>query len=37
MGCDYPIDMADYDPVGHVATSNLSDTEKTNVGGHSIL
>jgi aminocarboxymuconate-semialdehyde decarboxylase len=26
MGTDYPFDMADYDPVGHVASSGLDET-----------
>jgi len=33
MGSDYPFDMADYDPVGHIATSNLSDADKAAVAG----
>lgn len=34
MGTDYPYDMADYDPVGHVAgCDGLSDEEKAKVGG----
>lgn len=33
MGSDYPFDMADYDPVGHIATSNLSDRDKAAVAG----
>ncbi len=34
MGSDYPFDMADYDPVGHVANAaGLTDTEKAKVGG----
>jgi len=33
MGSDYPFDMADYDPVGHIATSALSDEDKAKVGG----
>lgn len=33
MGSDYPFDMADYDPVGHIATSGLSDTAKAKVAG----
>ena len=37
MGTDYPYDMADYDPVGHVATSGLSDTEKAKVGGENAV
>ncbi len=37
MGSDYPFDMADYDPVEHVASSALSDEEKAKVGGLSVL
>jgi aminocarboxymuconate-semialdehyde decarboxylase len=37
MGTDYPYDMADYDPVGHIATSNLTDEEKAKVAGLSAL
>lgn len=33
MGSDYPFDMADYDPVGHIATSGLSDEVKAKVAG----
>ena len=33
MGSDYPFDMADYDPVEHIATSGLSDTDKAKVAG----
>ncbi|SMY08034.1 amidohydrolase family protein [Flavimaricola marinus] len=33
MGTDYPYDMADYDPVGHVAGSGLGDEAKAKVGG----
>lgn len=33
MGSDYPFDMADYDPVGHIAESGLSDEDKANVAG----
>ena len=33
MGSDYPFDMADYDPVGHIATSALTDEEKALVAG----
>lgn len=33
MGSDYPFDMADYDPVEHIATSALSDEEKAMVAG----
>ena len=32
MGSDYPFDMADYDPVGHIASSGLSDADKAKVG-----
>ncbi len=27
MGTDYPFDMADYDPVGHVANTELLDAK----------
>lgn len=37
MGSDYPFDMADYDPVGHIATSALSDEEKAKVGGQNAV
>jgi len=34
MGSDYPFDMADYDPVEHVATTDgLSDEDKAKVAG----
>jgi aminocarboxymuconate-semialdehyde decarboxylase len=33
MGSDYPFDMADYDPVGHVASSGLSAADKAAVAG----
>ncbi len=33
MGSDYPFDMADYDPVEHIATSGLSDADKAAVAG----
>ena len=33
MGTDYPYDMADYDPVEHVVTTNISAEEKAKVGG----
>lgn len=37
MGSDYPFDMADYDPVGHIATSNLSEPAKAAVAGGNAL
>jgi len=37
MGSDYPFDMADYDPVEHLATSALSEADKAMVAGGSIL
>lgn len=37
MGSDYPFDMADYDPVEHIASSGLSDEDKAKVAGLSIL
>lgn len=33
MGSDYPFDMADYDPVEHIASSALTDDEKAKVAG----
>ncbi len=33
MGSDYPFDMADYDPIEHIATSDLCDEEKAAVAG----
>lgn len=33
MGSDYPFDMAEYDPVGHVAGAGLSDGDKAKVAG----
>lgn len=34
MGSDYPFDMADYDPVGHVANApGLTDDDKAKVAG----
>jgi aminocarboxymuconate-semialdehyde decarboxylase len=27
MGTDYPFDMADYDPVGHVVSSKLEESQ----------
>lgn len=33
MGSDYPFDMADYDPVEHIASSALSDEDKAKVAG----
>ena len=37
MGSDYPFDMADYDPVGHIATSGLSDADKAKVAGENAV
>lgn len=37
MGSDYPFDMADYDPVEHIATSALSDSAKAKVGGENAI
>ncbi|MDC0434340.1 amidohydrolase family protein [bacterium] len=37
MGSDYPFDMADYDPVEHVVSANLSDKDKANVAGLTAL
>ncbi len=37
MGSDYPFDMADYDPVGHIATSALSDEDKAKVAGENAV
>ena len=37
MGSDYPFDMADYDPVEHIATSALSDTAKAKVAGENTI
>ena len=33
MGTDYPYDMADYDPVGHVVSAGLSDADTAKVAG----
>ena len=33
MGSDYPFDMADYDPVEHIVSSDLTDEEKAKVAG----
>lgn len=33
MGTDYPYDMADYDPVGHVVGADLTDAQKAAVAG----
>jgi aminocarboxymuconate-semialdehyde decarboxylase len=33
MGSDYPYDMADYDPVEHIVSANLSAEDKAKVGG----
>jgi aminocarboxymuconate-semialdehyde decarboxylase len=33
MGSDYPFDMADYDPVEHIVSSNLSNEDKAKVAG----
>ncbi|SLN76815.1 amidohydrolase family protein [Roseisalinus antarcticus] len=33
LGSDYPYDMADYDPVEHVVSSDLTDEEKAKVAG----
>ena len=33
MGTDYPYDMADYDPVELIVSSNLSSEEKAKVAG----
>lgn len=37
MGSDYPFDMADYDPVEHIATSGLSTSAKAKVGGENAI
>jgi len=37
MGSDYPFDMADYDPVEHIATSKLSDSAKAKVAGENAI
>jgi len=37
MGSDYPFDMADYDPVEHIATSKLSDGAKAKVAGENAI
>lgn len=37
MGSDYPFDMADYDPVEHIATSGLSDADKALVAGENAV
>jgi len=37
MGSDYPFDMADYDPVEHIATSGLADTAKAKVAGENAI
>lgn len=37
MGSDYPFDMADYDPVEHIATSALSDSAKAKVAGENAI
>lgn len=37
MGSDYPFDMADYDPVEHIATSSLSDSAKAKVAGENAI
>lgn len=37
MGSDYPFDMADYDPVEHIVTANLSDEDKARIGGLNVL
>lgn len=37
MGSDYPFDMADYDPVEHIATSALNDKAKANVAGENAI
>jgi len=33
MGSDYPFDMADYDPVEHIVSTDLTDEERAKVGG----
>lgn len=37
MGSDYPFDMADYDPVEHIATSGLTDADKAKVAGETAV
>lgn len=37
MGSDYPFDMADYDPVEHIATSSLSESAKAKVAGENAI
>lgn len=38
MGTDYPFDMADYDPVGHIlAASKLSDGDRSKIAGGNAL
>src|SRR5205823_6210499 len=33
MGTDYPFDMADYDPIGHVASAGMEETAIAAVAG----
>jgi aminocarboxymuconate-semialdehyde decarboxylase len=37
MGSDYPFDMADYDPVEHIATSALTKSAKAKVAGENAI
>jgi aminocarboxymuconate-semialdehyde decarboxylase len=37
MGTDYPYDMADFDPVGHISLSDLLEQEKRDVAGLTAL
>ena len=37
MGSDYPFDMADYDPVEHIVSTDLSDAERKAVAGGTAL
>src|ERR671932_242735 len=33
MGTDYPFDMADYDPIGHVASANFDEATTAAIAG----
>jgi aminocarboxymuconate-semialdehyde decarboxylase len=36
MGTDYPYDMAEYDPLGHLAASGLDSTTTTAIAGNNV-
>jgi aminocarboxymuconate-semialdehyde decarboxylase len=37
MGSDYPFDMADYDPVEHIVSTDLTDEQRAMIAGGNAL